>query len=81
MLSEKRDCTSVLKFFKKAIGSSGTPEKVKIDPMSAHKMRFSTVQCSKVSLRSLRFFAGCGNPASFERHWISSPRKKTLGSQ
>lgn len=31
MLSEKRDRTSVLKFFKKAIGSSGMPEKVNID--------------------------------------------------
>ncbi|MCH9716649.1 MAG: transposase [Gammaproteobacteria bacterium] len=31
MLSEKRNRTSVLKFFKKAIGSSGIPEKVNID--------------------------------------------------
>ena len=31
MLSEKRDRESVLKFFKKAIGSSGMPEKVNID--------------------------------------------------
>ena len=31
MLSEKRDRTSVLKFFKKAIGSSGMPDKVNID--------------------------------------------------
>lgn len=31
MLSEKRDRKSVLKFFKKAIGSSGMPEKVNID--------------------------------------------------
>ena len=31
MLSEKRDRKSVLKFFEKAIGSSGMPEKVNID--------------------------------------------------
>jgi len=31
MLSEKRDRPAVLKFFKKAIGSSGLPEKVNID--------------------------------------------------
>jgi putative transposase len=31
MLSKKRDRKSVLKFFKKAIGSSGIPEKVNID--------------------------------------------------
>ena len=31
MLSEKRDRKAVLKFFKKAIGSSGVPEKVNID--------------------------------------------------
>jgi putative transposase len=31
MLSKKRDRKSVLKFFKKAIGSSGVPEKVNID--------------------------------------------------
>jgi putative transposase len=31
MLSEKRYRKSVLKFFKKAIGSSGVPEKVNID--------------------------------------------------
>lgn len=31
MLSEKRDCLAVLKFFKKAIGSSGVPTKVNID--------------------------------------------------
>ena len=31
MLSEKRDRCSVLKFFKKAIGSSGLPQKVNID--------------------------------------------------
>lgn len=31
MLSEKRDRPAVLKFFKKAIGSSGLPEKINID--------------------------------------------------
>jgi putative transposase len=31
MLSKKRDCSAALKFFKKAIGSSGLPEKVNID--------------------------------------------------
>ena len=31
MLSERRDRPAVLKFFKKAIGSSGLPEKVNID--------------------------------------------------
>jgi putative transposase len=31
MLSEKRDRPSVLKFFKKAMGSSGMPDKVNID--------------------------------------------------
>lgn len=31
MLSEKRDRPAVLKFFKKAIGSSGLPQKVNID--------------------------------------------------
>lgn len=31
MLSERRDRRSVLKFFKKAIGSSGLPQKVNID--------------------------------------------------
>lgn len=31
MLSEKRDRLAVLRFFKKAIGSSGVPEKVNID--------------------------------------------------
>lgn len=31
MLSETRDRPAVLMFFKKAIGSSGLPQKVKID--------------------------------------------------
>ena len=43
MLSEKRDRTSVLKFFKKAIGSSGMPEKVNIDKSGSNTAALSRI--------------------------------------
>ena len=43
MLSEKRDRRSVLKFFKKAIGSSGMPEKVNIDKSGSNTAALSRI--------------------------------------
>lgn len=51
MLSKKRDRKSVLKFLKKAIGSSGLPEKITIDKSGAN-----TAACKRVNL--LLFLAG-----------------------
>ncbi|MDF1685092.1 MAG: IS6 family transposase [Legionellaceae bacterium] len=43
MLSDKRDRTSVLKFFKKAIGSSGIPENVNIDKSGSKTAAFNGI--------------------------------------
>lgn len=43
MLSEKRDKKAALKFFRKAIGSSGLPEKVTVDKSGSNKAALDTL--------------------------------------
>ncbi len=51
MLSQKRDRAAVMRFFEKAIGSSGLPEKVTIDKSGAN-----TAACHRLNM--LLFLAG-----------------------
>lgn len=51
MLSEKRDRASVMRFFKKAIGNNGLPEKITIDKSGAN-----TAACHRLNM--LLFLAG-----------------------
>jgi len=55
MLSEKRDEPAARAFFKKAIGSSGLPEKVTMDKSGANKAGFNTIN---LALALLCMFGG-----------------------
>ena len=54
-LSETRDRPAVLTFFKKAIGSSGLPQKVNIDKSGSHTAALERINTPVFYPRSLAF--------------------------
>ncbi len=85
MLSEKRDRKSVMKFFKKSIGSSGLPEKITIDKSGAnaaacHRLNMllflSGIYCLFIEIRRIKYIK---NIVEQDHRFIKRITKYTKG--
>jgi len=79
MLSKKRDKKSALKFFKKAIKSSGKPSKINIDKSGANKAGIKEINSKltkKIAIRQVKYL---NNIIEQDHRFIKKKIKPMLG--